>query len=162
MTAQVHIANFLLLCRCLSVDDSATAVASLRKEIRADEVDRRQIAQLAADHFLTPALWVLLSRKGLAADLPEDARDFLQYVHRLNTARNTTIRAEVLQIASSLNEVGIEPILLKGAIHLFDSAYGDFDARMMSDIDLQVPEADISRALMGLAKLGYRPAGEGT
>jgi hypothetical protein len=157
----VDLANFLFLCRCLSVDDSPAAVSALRKEICAGDLDWRPIAALAADCFLTPALWVSLSRKGLRADLPEDVRDFVQYVHELNVERNRTIRTEVLQIASSLNEVGVEPILLKGAIHLFDSAYGDFGARMMSDIDVLVPETEIQQVLAALAKLGYRVEGDG-
>jgi Uncharacterised nucleotidyltransferase len=154
--------DVLFLCRCLSVDDSPAAVSALCSEICAGQVDWRRIAKLAADHFLTPVLWVSLSRKRLEGHLPEDARVFLQYVHGLNVERNGALRAEVLQIASSLNEVGIEPILLKGAINLFDSAYGNFGARMMSDIDVLVPELEIPRILAALAKLGYRPEGEGT
>jgi hypothetical protein len=153
-------ANFLFLCRCLSVDHSPAAIATLREEMRAGEVDWRQIAQLAADYFLTPALWVSLSRKGLKADLPEDARDFLQYVHGLNVERNKSIKAQVLQIASRLNQVGVEPILLKGAVHLFDSAYGDLGARMMRDVDILVSEDEIERVLEVLAELGYRPTGK--
>jgi Uncharacterised nucleotidyltransferase len=152
--------NFLFLCRCLSVDDSPDAVCALHEEIRTDRVDWQQIARLAADRFLTPALWVSLSRKGLGADLPENARDFLQYVHSLNVERNRNTKAGVLEIASSLNGVGVEPILLKGAIHLFDSAYGDFGARMMVDIDILIPETEIVQVLAALAKLGYRVDGD--
>jgi putative nucleotidyltransferase-like protein len=154
------VADILFLCRCLSVDDSPAAVSALREEICAGDIDWRQIAKLAADHFLTPALWVSLSQKGLETLLPEDARDFLQYVYGLNVERNEALRAEVLRIAASLNEVGVEPILLKGAIHLFDSAYRDPSARMMVDIDVLVPEAEIAHGLAALAKLGYHPAGE--
>jgi Uncharacterised nucleotidyltransferase len=155
------VANILFLCRCLSVDDSPAGVSALQREICAGQVDWRQIAKLAADHFLTPALWVSLSRKRLESHLPEDARDFLQYVHGLNVQRNEAVRAEVLRIAASLNGVGLEPILLKGAINLFDSAYGDFGARMMTDIDILILETEIARALPPLEKLGYGPAGEG-
>jgi hypothetical protein len=155
--ANVDLANFLFLCRCLSVDNSAAAVSALRKEICTGDVDWRQIAQVAADHFLTPALWVSLSRKGLSTDLPDDAREFLQYVHSLNVARNKAIRAGVLQIASSLNEAGVEPILLKGAINLFDNPYGDVGARMMRDVDILIPELEIAPILTALAKLGYSP-----
>jgi hypothetical protein len=84
----MDLANFLSLCRCLSVDDSPGALSALRRKIYAGQVDWRQIARLAADHFLTPALWVSLSRKRLEADLPEDACDFLQHVYRLNVERN--------------------------------------------------------------------------
>jgi hypothetical protein len=80
------VADILFLCRCLSVDDSAAAVSALRSEICTGEIDWRQIAELAADHFLTPVLWVSLSRKRLAPHLPEDAREFLRYVHGLNVA----------------------------------------------------------------------------
>jgi Uncharacterised nucleotidyltransferase len=154
------VADILFLCRCLSVDDSAAAVSALRSEICTGEIDWRQIADLAADHFLTPVLWVSLSRKRLAPHLPEDAREFLRYVHGLNVERTKALRAEVLQIASSLNEVGVEPILLKGAINLSDSAYGDFGARMMSDIDILVSEAEIPQVLRALADFGYLPPDE--
>src|SRR6187200_1035391 len=50
--------EFLFLCRCLSVDDCPAAVSALQEEIRTGEIDWRRIAELAADHFLTPALWV--------------------------------------------------------------------------------------------------------
>jgi hypothetical protein len=159
MSASVD--NFLFLCRCLSVDDSPAALSALQKEICTGDLDWRQIAELAADHFLTPALWVSLSRKRLESHLPEDARDFLHYVHGLNVERNRALRAEVLRIAASLNELGVEPILLKGAINLFDSAYGDFGARMMMDIDILIPETEIAHALAPLERLGYRPVGEG-
>jgi hypothetical protein len=155
------VGDILFLCRCLSVNDSEAAISTLRKEICAGDIEWRQMAKLAADHFLTPALWVSLSRKRLETYLPDDARDFLRYVHGLNVERNGALRAEVLRIAANLNEVGIEPILLKGAINLFDSAYGDFGARMMTDIDILVPEAKIAHALPPLEKLGYGPAGEG-
>lgn len=156
-----HTDEFDLLCRCLSLDDCPAAVAGLRANLRSDRVSWQRTLTFANHHFLTAALWSRLQQKDLVADVPHEPRAFLDAIHRLNTARNRRLRAAVLEVVSALEAIGVEPVLLKGAVQLFDDAYQDVGARTLVDLDLLIPEGRISPIVERLAEIGYSTEGAG-
>jgi hypothetical protein len=88
--------------------------------------------------------------------LPEDFSFYLDFIHAENTRRNRALRAQLGEAAACLNRIGIEPLLLKGAIRLVDGLYPDPGWRFMRDLDLLVPRDRIEQAVACLASLGYR------
>lgn len=153
--------NFLVLCRCLSADASPPAFAGLRAEISSGRIDWEGVVALANRHFVTPALWVSFREKGLSDCIPGDLADFLRNVHRLNVARNEKIREQAREIVVGLNTADIEPIILKGGVHLFENTFGDLGALMMLDLDFLVPGEKIDSSVAALSALGYEVQGEG-
>jgi hypothetical protein len=120
--------------------------------------DWTPILALANEHLLAPALWSALDAAQQAPALPDEVRDYLQGLHALNGERNRVIRRQVLELAAALNGAGIVPVVLKGAVTLFDGPYDDPAARMMRDIDVLVPRASRAAAIDALGRLGYRLA----
>ncbi len=86
--------TLLLICRCLKLDRSDSAVSRFQQDL-SERSDRwPAIIDLANPHYLTPALWAALEEKGLTECLPADAQDFLREAHRLNRARNIGIKEQ--------------------------------------------------------------------
>ena len=96
-----------------------------------------------------------IAAPALQQRLPEDFRLYLQFVHAENDRRNHALRRQLGQAAVSLNEVGIEPLLLKGAVRLVDGLYPDLGWRFMHDLDLLIPPDRLGQAVACLESLGY-------
>lgn len=145
-----------LLCACLSAAqqgrtlDAASAAALIHPA--ADLVD---LARLAGRHCVTPMLAACITDPELRQRLPEDFSLYLEFVHAENSRRNHALRLQLKQIATCLNEIGIEPLLLKGAIRLVDGLYRDPGWRFMRDLDLLVSRDRLSDAVARLASAGY-------
>ncbi len=116
--------------------------------------DWTEVLRLANDHLLTPALWDALDE----AALPEDVRDYLATLHRLNGERNRALRRQAIELIAALNRQDITPALLKGGLCLFEGPYADPAARMMRDLDILVPPAQRDTAIDVLHAHGYRLA----
>ena len=93
---------------------------------------------------MTLAFFQELREKRLLDLVPADVLDYFHTIHEGNAARNRGILEHVGELASILNRIGVEPVLLKGACHLASGLYSDPAARFMSDIDILV---DNDRAL---------------
>jgi hypothetical protein len=113
------------------------------------------VIDIANTHMLSPALWAALNEKDLARYLPEEPRHYLQYLHSLNKKRNKSLRLQALEAIHALNDYGIKPLLLKGAIQLFNCIHEDIGSRMMSDLDILVPSQQMSTAVKALTDIGY-------
>ena len=148
--------HFAFICRSLTLDDTAEARAALRERVRMPGLDWRQVLSLAGAHFVLPALWTAYSRKSMTADLPPRMRDELAAIHWRNVRRNQAIRAQAEEAVAVLNAAEIAPVLLKGAIHLFEPNFGDPGARTMRDLDILVPGVEMERAAAALIRLGYK------
>lgn len=146
---------FGLLC---AVIDARLSGRHADPALAAAVADPRQpwprIARLSGVHLLTPAFGAALEQLGLAGPLPADLRDYLGAMRTAGEERNRTLRADLLDILSILNAVGVEPVLLKGALRLVDDLFPDDAWRFMHDLDLLVPAADVDRA--GRALRGLR------
>lgn len=131
-------------------------------------LDRREALAIAAADWeavigLASRQFVLAALAAVVRDLvPRDLldlelREFLEAVHAANLERNRALRGQLLVAGGALNRVGIEPVLLKGAIRLVDGLYPDPGWRMMEDLDILVPAAQVDAAVRALSGLGYRP-----
>jgi hypothetical protein len=116
--------------------------------------DWTEVLRIANDHLLTPALWDALEK----AVLPEDVRDYLATLHRLNGERNRALRRQAMELIAALNRQDITPALLKGGLCLFEGPYADPAARMMRDLDILVPPPQRDATIDVLHAHGYRLA----
>jgi Uncharacterised nucleotidyltransferase len=149
--------SFLVLCQFLAVRQNPETIETLRFYIKRDAVDWESIIQIANAQLVSPALWISLMNKDLSADLPDELKCYLSGLHNLNLVRNGLIKRQAEEIIKRLNEIGIEPILLKGAALLFTNAFSDVGTRIMEDLDILVLEADAEQSWKALLSLGYRP-----
>ena len=109
------------------------------------------IVREANEHLVAPALGAALAD----TPLPDDLSQYLRLVHELNRDRNACLKAQAIEAVGALNEIGIEPVLLKGAAILLDAPDERLGHRMLSDIDLAVPEERLTEAVERLVGLGY-------
>jgi hypothetical protein len=151
-----RIKALFFIARCLANDNRPESIASLRTELRSGQLSWEAVVNLANNQLVTPAVWVAIKRKGLTEELPGDLRYYLDELHQLNVERNAHLQAQLLEAVQKLNSVNVSPVLLKGAMHLVTDMYGDPGARIMSDIDLLVPENEIKKCMAALQELGYR------
>lgn len=152
---------FGLLCTLV---DAHLSGAPTPPEVVANLADPRlpwrRLVRLTGVHLLTPAFATCLDELDLAEGLEADLRSYLAAMREAGEARNRGLRADLLRIAKALNAVGIEPVLLKGALRLTDGLFPDDTWRFMHDLDLLVPEATTAEARRALEGLGW-PAAAG-
>src|SRR5262245_20257994 len=91
---------------------------------------------LANDHLLSPAIYAALTATGRIGELPDDVRNYLELLHRLNGERNQALRQQALELITALNAAGVEPMLIKGGLQLFRPLHRDPAARMIRDLDV--------------------------
>lgn len=130
--------------------------AALRGQI-AHDANWWTILATANKAWLAPDLFLSLQQAGQLASIPGPVRDYLAFIHAKNLERNARLRTQLLEAARILNDAGIEPVLLKGAIHLFDAAPPELGRRMISDLDLAMAPAEIEPARAALGAIGYLP-----
>lgn len=124
--------------------------------MQSDEVSWPELISFANHELLAPALWVALRDKELVSELSDGTAEYLRRVHAVNRVRNDRIRTELKEVIRALNEDGIEPVLLKGAIDLVASRYSDPAARILRDLDIFVPQPQHTRVLAILSSIGYQ------
>jgi Uncharacterised nucleotidyltransferase len=131
------------------------ASPELRAMVRAHAIDWERVLRQASGDLVLPALAAALRDLDLSRSVDEELRAFLEAVHGANVERNRELRGELRAVIGVLNRVGIEPVLLKGAIRLVDGLYPDDGWRMLRDLDLLVPEARWAAAVQALQRAGY-------
>ncbi|RWC49837.1 MAG: hypothetical protein EOS55_04435 [Mesorhizobium sp.] len=139
----------------ISRGDALEALVAGLRGSPTDHTDWRAVIALANHTLLAPDLFSSLARAGQTHHLPQDVREYLQFVHDCNRERNLRLRTQLREGVAALNSRGVVPFLLKGAVPLFLSPAGQVPSRMTSDLDLAVepPEEAIARAC--LEELGY-------
>ncbi len=123
---------------------------------RAAVVDWARPLELANRHLLGPAMYTSLRDSGALSQIPEEVRGYLEFLYRCNGERNAALRGQVTDVIRAFNAAGIRPMLLKGSQALFVDHYADPNARMIRDLDVLVPAADIDAAVAALEDQGYR------
>lgn len=129
-------------------------IASLRGH-PAVGADWLAIIELANHTLLTPAVHAALLRSGRSAELPQDVQDYLGFLHDCNRTRNRAMRTQLRDVVACLNQGGIVPILLKGAVPLFVAAEDELAERITSDLDVGVEAPDETAARRALLAAGY-------
>ena len=136
-----------------------TASDDLQALLRAQSVDWNRVIGHASTDYALPAFAAALRELDLIRLLDEELGAFLQTVHAANLEHNGELGRELSTAVRILNRLGIEPILLKGAIRLVDGLYPDDGWRMMRDLDLLVPKAALASATKAFEKADYEPCG---
>jgi hypothetical protein len=127
-----------------------------RGMIAADR-DWLALYQLATAHLVAPVLYATLAMRDRLSQVPPDVRTALEGLYQLNDQRNRRLRAVLRDTVRLLNQAGIEPILLKGAIALLPEQYPLAFARVLGDLDLAVDADQVASAVAALQGAGYFP-----
>lgn len=123
----------------------------------ADPADRDWLAlfRLATAHLVAPSLYATLAARTQLDRIPPDVLDALAVLYQLNHQRNRRLRAVLRDTVRILNQAGLEPTLLKGAIALLPDQYPHAFARMLGDLDLAVAESEANHAAEILQAAGF-------
>ena len=130
-------------------------VASALQGRLPDGSEWSSLLEIANRGWLTPALYVAFERKDCLGQIPGGVRDYLALLHDRNAERNRRLRAQLIEALRAMNAVGIEPILLKGAIKLFCGDGASIRSRMISDLDINIAPDQVSDVKKALSQLGY-------
>ena len=141
-----------LLVACL--DGSANRLARIPE---CAEGEWEELVRAAASEFVLPAVRQRLGEVGVQP--PPEIAGFLEAVESLNCERNERILDEMRDVASLLNEAGIEPVALKGAAFLLTGVYPKLGCRYLCDLDLLVPSSQLGAAAEALERDGYAQDG---
>jgi hypothetical protein len=113
------------------------------------------LIRTAGREAVLPALHSRLENLGVWPQLPVEVASFLFAVEELNLERNRAILTELTTVALLLNEAGIEPVLLKGTAYCALGVYENPATRYMWDVDLFIPEPQLSTAVEVLVRNGF-------
>jgi hypothetical protein len=145
-----RLAALASLCRALAGELGGGSEASPRGPL---PVAWNDVLALARELVVEPALWSAVYRAH--DEIPAGVIEELRRSHLVNTIHNLRLRHALTEAARSLNESGVVPCLIKGAVHLVDGTPGAAGGRWMVDLDLVVPEDQMRAAGAALTGLGY-------
>lgn len=148
------------LCRCLA-PDGLCPTAELTSTLDAPDFAWEPLLVLAHRHFIAAPWYAALQRRGLLERLPVEMNAHLAAVYTLSLERNRILRRELLHAARALNALGIEPLLLKGALALLPDQPPEIAARLMGDLDVLLPANRLADSQNALKALGYYDPHEG-
>lgn len=137
------------LCACLRANADSAQVLT---QTLGWEWER--LLQKATEEVILPSLADIV-RNGFDIGAPAEITDFLDEVLTLNRERNAHIWNELKAAVRLLNEIGIEPVLLKGAAYLASGTYGDAATRYLLDLDVLLPQTQLQKAVDRLVANGY-------
>jgi Uncharacterised nucleotidyltransferase len=140
---------------------ASVASARLRAMVGSHGINWERVVGLASVELVLPALAAALEDFDLLGSLDRELGAFLEAVHAANRERNDELRGELAAAVGVLNQIGIEPVLLKGSLRLLDGLYPDDGWRMLQDLDLLIPEASWVEASRAFASAGYASVGSG-
>jgi hypothetical protein len=115
------------------------------------------LIKIASDETVLAPLGDRLLDLGLMDRVGTEAADFLCAYRDLNRERNRQILRELEDVAFELNQIGIEPVVLKGLAYLIDGVYADPAGRFLLDMDLLLSREAGLAALELLSTRGYTP-----
>jgi hypothetical protein len=142
-----------LLCACFD----SRLVLDRVEGLNWKSLDWENFIRIAGQELVLPALHGRLEELGVSSRLPDDASNFFAAVAEMNLERNQAILSDVAAVASLLNKVGIEPVLLKGAAYCLTGVYASLATRYLWDVDLLIPEAHLSLAVEAMVQDGFEP-----
>lgn len=110
------------------------------------------MVEISKAHFAAPTLsWCLRHDATVGVEL----RSYLDAVLRLNGKRNERLCDTLEQVTGALNEIDIEPVLLKGIAYLVSGYYPALGARLVGDLDLLIPRERAQDAAAAMARIGF-------
>ena len=135
----------------------AIALAACIRGELPERVDWDALLCLANRSWMTPQVFVSLDAAGMLAAVPDEVRDYLGFVHARNLERNRRLRRQLREAVRALNAAGIAPTVLKGAVDLACERGRRLGARIVTDLDLLLPEGggELAAAHAVMRQLGY-------
>ena len=118
-------------------------------------VDWMSVMALANEALVTPQIYSAALQTGTVSDMPSEVRIFLHEVWQRNRDRNRRLFEQLHEAVATLNAIGVEPILLKGAAHWAALGRPPEHDRMLTDIDLLVGDEQAPAAQRALEAVGY-------
>jgi hypothetical protein len=118
-------------------------------------VDWIDVRWEANQHLVTPALHIALKNCS-DSEIPADVREYTSFIYHKNHERNLGLRSQAIEAIEALSKRGIETVPLKGAGILLAAADEQLGLRIMTDLDLMVPEDQVPAAMDCLLKLDYK------
>lgn len=147
--------RWLDLAALLNPTGRDPAGVHMDRGMSAADRDWLALYQLATAHLVAPALYATLATRDQLSQVPPDVRTALEGLYQLNDQRNRRLRAVLRATVGLLNQAGIEPILLKGAIALLPDQYPLAFTRVLGDLDLAVDANQLAPAVAALQSAGY-------
>ncbi len=144
--------SLTLLCQCISPVENKDDILSAT---HSEGFDWEAVVYCSGEHWVTPALWFSLKKKGILPRLNLEMRDYLELIYDLNLTRNEKITKQLLALLPDLNASGIEPVLLKGIASLVGGLYESPGIRVLGDIDILIPEEKLTIATQIMLDHGY-------
>lgn len=120
------------------------------------DTDWERVIAAANRALVTGTMAERLRQRGAWDALPAEVRAFLSAILERARQRNARLDAQLAEALSALNQVGIVPLLIKGAAIRFTPGAGAGAGRLLSDLDLMIPAEAMPRAVGCLRALGYR------
>lgn len=152
--------TYLQLARLLRVDAGAGYTCAKGAGLAVDPNDWVNIVKAGDKEHMTGALAVALGHQE-NCQLPQHVRSALNRRLLMGTELNKRIKGQAEEAIRTFNAAGCTPMLLKGALYLFETPPEDLGGRFMRDIDLVVPKESIDTCVRSLRAIGYVPEGEG-
>ncbi|MCK4858771.1 MAG: nucleotidyltransferase family protein, partial [candidate division Zixibacteria bacterium] len=118
-------------------------------------IDWTNVVKLADKEHMTGALAVTLRRQENYKLLPPSLRGALDRRNLMGAEFNKRLKRQAEEAIRTFNAVGCTPMLLKGALYLFEAPPEELGGRFMRDIDLVVPEESIDTCIRSLREIGY-------
>lgn len=154
MAAQVEWERYLTLGRALR---PLLGLEGNHDLLAGEITDWRQFIRFSGEQLILPALACSLAD---LPSLPQDLRSYFSEIRQLTRERNTQMLRAFFQVSVALNDIGVQPLPLKGAAMLTRCLYPDLGARIMGDLDILVPDNRLADAVRVLQVSGYRPVEE--
>jgi Uncharacterised nucleotidyltransferase len=126
------------------------------QDLPANDAEWQRVLRLSNDHLAAPLLRWALKEQGRFSDLKPDAAELLEAVYTLNLDRNRRCVDQLAHLTEVLNRIDVRPVVLKGAATLVGGLYPTLGERMISDLDVLIPESRLPEILERLAGEGYR------
>ena len=120
------------------------------------DVEWTSVIGLANQTLTTPAIIDFVDR--FASMLPEAVCTYIRQIHRRNVLCNNRLVDQLEEAVIAMNDLGITPIMLKGASTLATAPEERRGVRLMSDLDIMVMPDEARTAVAALCAIGYLPA----
>ena len=124
--------------------------------VKHKRLDWESVAKIAGNHSIVQALYPALVGKNLIDQIPNEFISYLQELNQLNCKRNSLMQSQLMDAVSVINDLDIKPILMKGAAHFFLDTFSDKGERLLTDLDVLVPNDKITLVSNSLIKSGYK------
>lgn len=146
---------YFFLGRCLILDEFPETRPELIDLMNHNRFSWDQFVRTGSNNLVLPALYLKFLNADLLQYIPDDLSVYLREIFERNQERNKQIKLQIGSVNEVLHSCSIYPVYIKGAASLLEGLYNHPAERMMTDIDLVVPEDQAEQAIKILKGDGY-------